>query len=411
MPYALTEAVRKLSSKSPVASRLTSAEWERVPLEIRERAQFSARVESARVLQAIQDKLMSRISLARESAAGGAALVDRSSFIGDLRAIVQQEGLGTGTGTVTDLSSRRRLGLIFDMQTRQAQNYAKHKAGMDPDVLDAAPAQELIRVRQARAPRDWKRRWQDAGGRLIDGRMIALKTDPVWERISRFGTPYPPFDYGSGMGLKNIRRREAEKLGLIEPGQKITPAETPFNADLSASVKSLDPAIEQRLGSYFGDQVKNEDGRIKWQSDALEKLYDQALSPQPKGNLRLGFATAAAVEKALAGAGRNLEGTDFRISATELRHAIDHHGEPDALRPGSGERRRRQRALTREEASYLPQVWREPDQVEPGDDDRSLKFIKDLGGKRVLIVHERNPANSKAWGLRTAWIEEEEAAE
>lgn len=266
MPEALTEAVRKLSRRSPARAALTSAEWAEIPLALRERAQFSATVESARVMEAIQQKLLRRIRGEREAVAGGTALVDRSSFIGDLRKIVAEEGLGFGTQALTDIGSRRRLGLIFDMQTRQAQSFAKWKMGQDPDVLDARPAQELIRVRASRIERDWQSRWDAAGGPRVDGRrMIALKTDPVWEAISAFGTPWPPFDFNSGMGLRNIRRKEAEALGLVATGQRLSSEES-FNKSLEASARGLSPEklawIQQRLG----DQVEISGDRIRWKA-------------------------------------------------------------------------------------------------------------------------------------------------
>lgn len=39
--------------------------------------------------------------------------------------------------------------------------------------------------------------------------MIALKSDRVWTNFSRFGRPYPPSDFGSGMGVEDIDRDEA----------------------------------------------------------------------------------------------------------------------------------------------------------------------------------------------------------
>ena len=45
--------------------------------------------------------------------------------------------------------------------------------------------------------------------------MIALKNDPVWTALSRFGRPWPPFDYDSGMGIADIDRETAETLGLL----------------------------------------------------------------------------------------------------------------------------------------------------------------------------------------------------
>lgn len=45
--------------------------------------------------------------------------------------------------------------------------------------------------------------------------MVALKTDGIWKAINRFGTPWPPFDFQSGMGLVEIERSEADALRLL----------------------------------------------------------------------------------------------------------------------------------------------------------------------------------------------------
>jgi hypothetical protein len=118
----LAAAVAKLDAKTPLAIALRSDQWDRMPLWIRERSQFSARVESARLLQAIQNRLGDRLSGTKqqiaksETAAGGEAFVDRSSFIAEMRAIAIDEGIETTTpnnyGTVRDIRSAKRLGLI-----------------------------------------------------------------------------------------------------------------------------------------------------------------------------------------------------------------------------------------------------------------------------------------------------------
>jgi len=260
----LAEAVKKINAKTPIGSALRSADWADVPLALRERAQFSSRVESARVLSAIQDKLQKRLGLIKEQVARGEAGVDRSSFIGDLRKIAQEEGLGDGSGRITDISSQARLGLIFDFQTKQAAEYARYVAGQDTDLLDAFPAQELLRVEEREMKRDWSQRWSAAGGGFYGGRMIALKTDPVWSAISRFGTPYPPFDFGSGMGVEDVSREEAEALGVIPPGTRVPPNIVDFNAGLEASVTGLDQSLVSKLMDAFGDQLKLVSGKLKW---------------------------------------------------------------------------------------------------------------------------------------------------
>lgn len=274
-PLPLLEAIRKLGDRNPIASLLRSAEWADVPLALRERAQFSAGVENARVLDRFQESLSHAISLVQEELAGGkSAFVDRSSFIGDLRRLVLEQGLGAApesaeAGTVQDLSSRARLGLIYDMQVKSAQGFARFKAGADPDLLDAFPAQEFLRVESRREERtDWPDRWIAAGGRFFGTRMIALKDDPVWRNLSRFGTPWPPFDFGSGMGVEDVSRDEAEALGLLARDERIESPALAFNEDLSASVADLSPAAQAYLRDAFGDQIQLAGGTARWRGDS-----------------------------------------------------------------------------------------------------------------------------------------------
>lgn len=262
----LPEAIERIKAKTPISGALKTSEWARVPLALRERAMFSARVESARLLSAMQDKLERRITLTREAVAHGEAYVDRSSFIADMRKIAEAEGLGDKTGTITDIRNAARLGLIFDFQTQQAAEYARYAMGQDADMLDAFPAQELVRIEERELPRDWLRRWAEAGGKLFGGRMIALKTDPIWQRISRFGTPYPPFDFGSGMGVEDVSREEAEALGVIQAGQKVAPSLPDFNAQLEASATGIPPEIMGKLMRAFGNQIEAVAGKLRWRA-------------------------------------------------------------------------------------------------------------------------------------------------
>ena len=112
----------------------------------------------------------------------------------------------TGSG-IKDHTTQKRLDLILQQNVRAARGYARRREGMDPDTLDLWPAQELVRVYGRKVPRDWKARFVESGGNLVSGRMIALKTSPVWMSLSRFGVPWPPFDFGSGMGVRDISRK------------------------------------------------------------------------------------------------------------------------------------------------------------------------------------------------------------
>lgn len=293
-PEPLQDAVEKISAKTPVGSVLKSADWAKVPLALRERAQFSSGVESARLLQAIQDRIAGQIQQQREQLGDGQeATFDRSSFIDAIREIARDEGLTPADpdkrGTIEDITSIRRLGLIYDTQIAQAQGYARWKLDQSEGALLLWPAQEFLRVEQRKDPReDWPKRFAEAARDAGDeaalavqrdtGRMIALKNSPLWSRLSRFGTPWPPFDFGSGMGLEDIDRDEAVALGLIGPNEIIEGAEKDFNEGLQASVKDLSPDLIAKLKEQFGDKVKVEKGSIWWKGDRKGKAL---VKPKP----------------------------------------------------------------------------------------------------------------------------------
>jgi hypothetical protein len=273
----LQDAVAKLSDRTPIGSKLKSADWEGIPLALRERAFFSAQVEKAKQLQAMKDILDRAITLTRNP---DGTFANRSTFIGDMKKQLAALGYASDPdlkGTLQDLTSRARLGLIYDQQIRSAQGYAEWKTGQDQGALDAYPAQELIRVASRRVPRQWHSRWIDAGGPTPDGRLIALKSDPIWSKISRFGVPWPPFDFQSGMGLRDISRQEAEQLGLIAPEDKPVRPDIPFNDNLQASLKNISPQYRQGLEIIFGDTIDITTDIVKWKAQPghlLHLLFD-----------------------------------------------------------------------------------------------------------------------------------------
>jgi len=279
-PIPLEDAVQSLGAKTPLGSALRSAELERLPVEIRERAFFSATVENERILAEMQRRILQRVQLVREQLANGESVtMDRGRFIAEMQDELDRLGYRPDpekAGGLQDVSSAGRLGLIWDMQLAQAQGYAKWKTGQDKDLLKAAPAQELIRVESRRERRLWPTIWAAAGGKFYGepgpdypgapGRMIALKTDPIWTAISRFGTPWPPFDWGSGMGLRNVRRREALELGVIKRDDKAQqPLSTPLNSGLGASVKGLPDSSRERFRDAFGDAIRFDGDTISYE--------------------------------------------------------------------------------------------------------------------------------------------------
>lgn len=413
----LDEAVKHFGEKSVVASTLRSREWADVPLALRESAFFSSALEDARALSEMQAKLRLAIGLTRENLANGkTAFVDRSSFIGDLRKLtlpLSNSPNPFADRGITNIASRARLGLIYDMQVQNAQGYAGWKMDNDPDVLDAWPAQRLYRAESRRAKRDWMARWQEKGNKTgwqgaSRKELVALKTSPIWAALSRFGTPWPPFDFGSGMELEDVSRADAERLGLVAPGARIEPVQQrDYNASLQASVANIDEAALRKLKDQFGDQVVISGSQAKWQGNLIGDLFDdvaKAISGGGKFDSRafkgrsiaMGKSTPAAIEKAAPHA--DLTGAQMQLRPDNIVHFLSSHG------PGA-ERRKNQRPVTSHDVRMLPFVWRHPDSVRAGDKPRSLVFEKDLDGTSVMAAFDE--MNNNVWQPRTLYIKKE----
>lgn len=267
-------AVDRISGKTIVGSRLRSADWAKMPIALREKGMFSAGVENARVLSAMRGKLVDGLQQVRTDG----ILQNKARFVADMRKML---GAAPGdSGSLTDITSVRRLELIWDFQQRDAHGFAARQADLDPDALDAFPAYRLIRVEGRRAPRDWYPLWGAAGAKVgwvgaSRTELVALKTSPIWAELSRFRRPWPPFDYGSGMGLEDVDRDETEALKLLPKGQPAAArmqqlregaaeAQRNWNDGLQASVKGLSEEARAWIQSAFGNQVTITGDTIGW---------------------------------------------------------------------------------------------------------------------------------------------------
>lgn len=256
------QAVSRFDSRRATPSIRTSAEWERVAPALREKCFFSARVNDAEVLGKMRELIGKAVDSSKRNP--NEALVSQDKFISEMKSFLRSRGYTMGGSKLTDITSRRRLGLIYDMNVQEAREYARYVRGQNADALDMYPAQEFLRVESRRVPRtDWPTRWRAAGGKIIGGRMVALKSDSVWTNLSRFGRPYPPFDYGSGMGVEDVDREEAIELGLLpadEPADEIPD----FDIVLEAEV-SLDRIPEDMLDSIIKEtpNARIEGGKLK----------------------------------------------------------------------------------------------------------------------------------------------------
>lgn len=274
-PTTLEAAIAAISARTPVGTRLRTRDFARIPAQLRRRALFSAGLENARALGRMRRLLLAAVEGARVGADGQVttdaargARLDRSLFAELMRETMVEEGLAhaegePGAGGVEDLASYRRQRLVFDMQVGGAQNFAAYVADTEPAILDGFPCYELVRFEPRVEERDWPERWAEAGGEFFGGegagadypsapgRMVAPKTSPIWLRLSRFGNPHAPFDWGSGMNQLALSRRECEALGAIAPGERVPPPEDPdFNAGHDVTL-GADDATAADLADWF----------------------------------------------------------------------------------------------------------------------------------------------------------------
>ena len=262
------EALRKLGERSPVGSILRSAEWSRVPTAIRERSFFSATVEDVRFLQRAQKFLEDFIAQTRLTNDNGDTYLKaggRAQFIEELQRFALREGMGSLDpdikGTLRDIASETRLGLIFDTNLKSAQDYGYWKQGQDPDVLDAFPSQRFIRVAPVRKPRPLHQANRNQVRRKDDLGFWLAMNDPA---IGGFGVPWGPWGFNSGMDVEDVGRAESDGLGLTTTNERIQPIEKDFNDHLEASTQGLSQPLINLLKIAFGDKAVIEGDSVRW---------------------------------------------------------------------------------------------------------------------------------------------------
>ena len=288
-PMPFVEALDKLGAQSPITAALSSSEWADLPVELRENAFFSANVESMRFLQNAQDSLTDFLAGNIKTLDDGQTLLatgSRAAFVDQMQKLLGSMGVQRTDGGLTDLTSERRLGLIFDIKTQQAGDYGYWRQGMDPDVLNEFPAQRFIRVKDVKEPRTSHEVYQD---------QVFLKTDPIWWRVINqdFGVPWGPWGWGCGHDVEDVDRDEAEKLGLIKRGQRLVAPKKFLNTNLQASAAGIEPELLEKMKRVFGRQISIEGDTIKWsQQSAVAANVEPTPAPAPP-------ASATAVSSAL----------------------------------------------------------------------------------------------------------------
>lgn len=270
-PKPFKEAIASRQLKTALPTSMSSAQLQQLEPEILERAVFSARTTNAEVLNRINSlvtRIVSPETIDGRPVAAGESMNPATARL-ELKKLWQSLGYQPDPaqrGGLQDLSSDTRLDLIIRTNVEMAQGHGNWIADQDPARLDAWPAQELYRLEDRAEPRDWPSRWVRAGGQIFSDRMIALKNDPVWGAISAFGHEYPPYDFNSGMWVRDISRAEAIDMGVMAPDSPPPePADTRgFNADLQASVTDLAEPLQDALMKSMKGLASFADGVLRF---------------------------------------------------------------------------------------------------------------------------------------------------
>lgn len=271
---AITQAMRLAAERGLLPTEMGSAELQEMTLRLRERVFFSARTANLWYLDKLKslveryvkgegrDNDLAQLRVEARRLLAQAGYTPEGGFPGD-------EALGippATAGSLRDLSSERRLNLIFQTQAQMMRGLGLKLRGHDRS--DRWPAWELVRVAKfsSEHQREWLKRWKIAADN-VDGagvwrsgdssplRMIALKSSPVWQALGSsalfpdaLNTDHPPFAFSSGMGWREVPIEESRELVLLAPDQIVSPGAVGQWSDMQPvpAPKTTDPAKLER---------------------------------------------------------------------------------------------------------------------------------------------------------------------
>lgn len=346
--------------KALVSSGLNTAGWSTIQVGLRDRAFFSSQVTEAKILHAMRQNVA-------ELVAGGKS---PSEVRRDLRAYLGSIGYDAGEnrGTIKDLTTKARLDVMMKTNADQAKGYASHLRATTTGAILAFPAYELVRVQQRKLPRNWDARWMNAAKAVgFDGvsrdlsRKIALKTSPIWAQLSRFGNPFPPFDFNSGMGVRDVPKSVCREIGLLGPNEQPEIPQPPdFNGNLTAQVPMRNDDPEAiRLKEIFGDQIRFDGNTVHWQGELIQDVL------------------SGKVKKTTLGIGYN--GKKLSLSHNFFKEHLAKH-------VGENETRKDNIPLARGDYDLIPSMWRNPDRVTKGHSGRDVLELDTIDGGTLRLA-------------------------
>jgi hypothetical protein len=244
IPVSLTDAVQALRRKELMPTSLSSAELRQLASSVRNQSLFSSRTLMTDLLDKYKTVLDSVIQPQEvDGVLKGMNPAKARATISDFLKQMGYTPEPGKEGTLQDLASSLRINLVIKTNTQTAQGAGLFlQQNSNPDVVDLYPAAELYRIEDKTKERNWKLRWnlaaqvandpRAAGALGRSGRFVALKSSGIWQALGdgaggfddTLGNPYPPFAFNSGMWTKDVSRKDAVALGLMNTGDSPIPA-------------------------------------------------------------------------------------------------------------------------------------------------------------------------------------------
>lgn len=279
---AFFDSLANLASRVLTPSSFNSAQWKAVAPAIRQVSFFSATVEKMRVLAGYKRMLTDWIEGAVEEVDGpyGKATAykvgSQADFVLQSRELLIKEGLATPEDfkdeRLSNIGSSERLKLVFNTNIQQAQQLATWQSQVsDPAYINQFPAARFIRTPGVTTPRprhiaaeNQVRRWDD-----FEFWLYQNAAD-----IGGFEVPWGPWGFNSYMLQEPVKRKEAERLGLVKPGEIVKPINgsrwgapaDKLKDGTKANIKAIPLEIsaqgQAELKAQFGADFINDKGKI-----------------------------------------------------------------------------------------------------------------------------------------------------
>lgn len=341
-PVKWTDAVRIAAERRVVALDQTMGArdvQEFIPAAIRAQSFYSARTPYVSYLAQTKGLIARLVRPSGQVAPGDytSPAQVRAAMKQHLAALGYQPNEGE-RGGLKDLSSDMRVNLIIDTQLKMSRGYGQWRAVQNETVLDLYPADELYRAMSRAAPRDWAARWNEARARLgagssatearsAAGPFVALKNDPIWTAMSAFGNPYPPFDYGSGMRVRNVGRKRARELGVLQEGGKVVPVLDPLIRPVKMQIPEGGAPFAEALQRAFGANASLQGNALYTIPDPKAVLKELIYRANEKAQSTGAFAFLSPEQRRQAAAltGKPADGWTFGADSDHIRHILAKH--------------------------------------------------------------------------------------